>query len=276
MQEIYQKLIEVEENGESAALCIITKTKGSTPLKVGAKMIVLETGNIVGTIGGGTLEYQVIKDAIAVIKNNVSKTVEFNLVQDLQMCCGGSLEIYIEPIMQKNRLIIMGAGHIGKQVASYAKNLHFQISLVDEREEIINSIQINNITKFNIPHNKYLSSLTFNSKTYIVICTHLHDYDREILAYCINKPYAYLGMIGSKRKVLVTRKLFQKNNIASNEALDKVDMPMGLNIGGENVSEIALSIVAKIVAVKNNVSFNKSEQKIINYEEENCDSNGCW
>ncbi len=276
MQGIFQKLIEVEENGENAALCIITKTKGSTPLKVGSKMIVLENGKIVGTIGGGSLEYQVIKDAINVIKNNAIRTVEYNLVQDLQMCCGGSLEIFIEPIMKKNKLIIFGAGHIGNQIANFAKDLDFQISIVDERAVIINSIQINNVTKYNIPHSKFLSSLKFDCKTYIVICTHLHDYDREILAYCINKPNAYLGMIGSERKVLVTRKLFLKNNIASNEELDKVDMPMGLNIGGENVSEIALSVVAKIVAVKNKVSINNSQQKLKNYAEENCDSNGCW
>ena len=276
MKRIFQKLEEIAEKGETAALCIITDTSGSTPLKAGAKMIVWKSGEIFGSVGGGNLEHQVIKDAKEVMEDCLPQVFEYNLVKDYKMCCGGTVKIFIEPVIKMNKLLIFGAGHIGKQVAKFAEPLNFHITVIDEREDMIRNIENKETLVCHMHHREFLSGVKFDEQTYIIICTHLHEYDREILAYCIQKPSAYLGMIGSRRKVFVTRKLFLQNGIATEEELSKIDMPMGFDIGSTSPEEIGISIVAKLVAVKNRVAgidtFNQTE----NYAEKNSDSNGCW
>ncbi len=281
MQSVYQKLTEIEKSGEPAALCVIIKTSGSTPLKAGAKMIVWPDGKIFGTIGGGKLEYKVIENAIAVLNNCTAETFVHHLVQDHQMCCGGSVHIYIETVKKINKLIIFGGGHIGKQVLQFARTLDFQVSIVDERATMLEPMKDQGAALFQMHHQQYLTGAAFDGNSFIVICTHLHHYDREILAYCINKPLAYLGMVGSMRKVSVTKKIFLKQGLATEEELGKVDMPMGFNIGGNSPEEIAISVVAKLVAVKNNKMVTSEIGKEnkgtdIIHEETNSDSNRCW
>lgn len=254
MKSLFDEMAEIERTGKPAAICVITETHGSTPLKTGAKMIVYLDGKISGTVGGGTLEKEVIKNALEVIHNGSPKNFTHNLVKDHQMCCGGIVKIYIEPAQKANKLYIFGAGHIGRQVAYYAEPLNFRISIFDERKEMLNSIQISDIDKYPFHHDEILSKLTFDEDTFIIICTHLHHYDREILAYCIKKHFHYLGMIGSKRKVEITKKIFLQNNVATEAELENVDMPMGLDIGGETPAEIAISILAKLIEVKNSSS----------------------
>lgn len=250
-------------------------------------MIVLKNKKTFGTIGGGNLEYKVIDDAISVIENNIPQNFEHHLVQDHQMCCGGSVTIYIEPVMKPKKLYVFGAGHIGKHVVRYTMPLDFQIHLIDERKPILETLQDPGIAVYNTNHSNFLSQMSFQDEPFIVICTHLHEYDREILAHCIRKPFAYLGMIGSKRKVAVTKKIFLKNQTATEADLAKVDMPMGFDIGGSSPAEIAVSIVAKLIAVKNNRNqglplmnsrSTANEEIKLEYNDAKTDShsNRCW
>jgi xanthine dehydrogenase accessory factor len=246
------KEIENIKNGKlKAALCIIVQTKGSTPRKVGAKMIVKEDEKIIGTIGGGNLEKKVIENALFQIKKNEPKLFKHDLLHQHNMCCGGSVEIYIEPIKKMNRLYIFGAGHTGKALAKFANQLDFDIYVIDDRKEYIDDIEIEGINKLNLDYKKVLPSLPFDKNTYIVIMTYEHAHDRDILGYCINQPHTYLGMIGSKRKVELTKKMFKEGKLASKTSLDKIDMPMGYNIGAESPEEIAISILAKLIEIKN-------------------------
>jgi len=279
MNSIYTKLFEIETKGENAALCVVIETHGSTPLKSGAKMIVRENASLVGTIGGGNLEKSVIEAALQVIKEGKPKVFTHNLVKDHQMCCGGKVLIYIEPVSKVKNLYIFGAGHIGKQLAKLACDLNFKISLVDAREEMFSEFVVSGVDKQIVNHQEFLDRASFDENTFIVICTHLHELDREILAYCINKPNTYLGMIGSLRKVGITRKIFTEQKIANKELLDFVDMPMGYDIGGQRPEEIALGIMAKLVAVKNKKNIveniSKAEKDIIDeYEKSGCTGNG--
>jgi xanthine dehydrogenase accessory factor len=287
MLDIYRILTEIQHSGDSAAMCIITETHGSTPLKAGSKMIVLKNKKTFGTVGGGNLEYRVIEDAITVIENNTPQIFKHLLVQDHQMCCGGTVNIYIEPILKVKNLFVFGAGHIAKEIVRYAKPLDFQIHIIDERKNLIQNIQEHGITIHQMHHSAFLSQLPFNNDSYIVICTHLHQYDREILTYCISKSYAYLGMIGSQRKIAVTKNIFLKNKIAAISELDKVDMPMGIDIGANGPAEIALSIVAKLIAVKNNreveLKTDKTRNTLMNethlkqdYAKTDSNSKRCW
>ena len=246
------KEIEGIRNSElRGVLCVIVQTKGSTPRKVGAKMIVKEDGSILGTIGGGNLEKQVIENAIKQIQKNEPKLFKHDLLHQHNMCCGGTVEIYIEPIQKMNKLYIFGAGHTGNALTKYAIDLDFDIYIIDDRKNYINNINIDGVNKMNLDYKKVLPTLPFDNNTYIVIMTYEHSYDRDILAYCIKQPHAYLGMIGSERKVKLTKKMFSEGKLATKTALEKVDMPMGINISTEGPEEIAISILAKLIDVKN-------------------------
>lgn len=248
---LYSEIEKLRNSNKAAALCTVVNTKGSTPRKVGAKMVVREDGKIVGTIGGGNLEKKVIENALFQIKQNESKLFKHDLLHQHNMCCGGSVEIYIEPIKKMNRLYIFGAGHTGKALAQFANQLDFDIYVIDDRKEYIDSLEIEGINKLNLDYKKVLPSLPFDKNSYIVIMTYEHSHDRDILAYCMNQPNAYLGMIGSKRKVEITKKMFEEGQLANKATLNNIDMPMGINIGAESPEEIAISILAKLIEIKN-------------------------
>lgn len=254
MESIYKKIEEARSNAQCIALCTIISTKGSTPLKTGAKMIVWPSGKIFGSIGGGALEKKVIKDAIETIEKKGNIVISHNLLQEHGMCCGGNVDVFIETILPYNKLYIFGAGHVGRALAKVSAFAGFEVFLIDERKNELDKISDESVFKLPYKHTEILQSLPFNEYTYITILTYDHKIDREILAYCIEKKRAYLGMIGSKRKVEVTKKLFLSSHIASEQQLLEVDMPMGYDLKSNNPEEIAISILAKIIEIKNTPS----------------------
>lgn len=235
------------------AVCTIVATKGSTPRKIGAKMLVFKNGEIYGSIGGGNLEKKVIENALKQIELNESKLFKHDLLHQHSMCCGGTVEIFIEPLCKMDKLYIFGAGHTGKSLAEIASHLDFEIYIIDNRKDYLDKISsTENINKLNVDFTEVLHSLPFDKNTYIAILTYEHSIDREILAFCLKKQNAYLGMIGSKRKIELTKKNFIESKIASEAELNKVNMPIGKNINAETPFEIALSILAEIIEIKNN------------------------
>ena len=253
MKNIYDEVTLSVQNRQKAALCIVTSTKGSAPRKIGAKMIVYDNGWISGTIGGGDLEKKVVENAIMAIKTNKPGIFKHDLLNQHGMCCGGTVEIYIEPIMNKKKLYIFGSGHTGQALAKYAVNFEFDIFIIDDRKEYLDEIDTEGVNKMNLEHNKALQSLPFDDDVFIVIVTYSHGIDRDVLAYCLKKPFAYLGMIGSKRKIEVTKKMFVEGKIGTAEDLEKIHMPIGIDISAETPDEIAVSILAEIIKVKNKV-----------------------
>ncbi|MBX2959911.1 MAG: XdhC family protein [Flavobacteriales bacterium] len=249
---IYKEIEQIRTLGIDAALCTIIHTKGSTPRKVGAKMLVLSSGQIKGTIGGGNLEKDVIKNALVQLKKKEAKIFKHDLLHQHNMCCGGTVEIFIEPIEKMKRLYIFGAGHTGQALAKFALSLDFEIFILDDRKEYIDQLkEVTAINKFQVDYKKVLPTLPFDENTFVVILTYEHEIDRDILSYCINKPHAYLGMIGSKRKIEITKKMFLDADITSKKQLEKVHMPIGANIFAETPEEIAISILAELIEVKN-------------------------
>ena len=253
MKSIYNEISSAARGNRKAALCIVTSTKGSTPRKTGAKMIVYDNAEITGTIGGGDLEKKVITDALEVIKNRKPGIFKHDLLNQHGMCCGGIVEIYIEPVMNKKKLFIFGSGHTGHALAKYAVNLEFDVYIIDDRKEYLDAVNIEGVNKMNLEHNTALQSLPFDEDVFIVIVTYSHQIDRDILANCIKKPFAYLGMIGSKRKIEVTKKMFIASKIGTAADLEKIHMPVGIDIAAETPDEIAISILAEMIKVKNKV-----------------------
>lgn len=257
--------MKTEMKGRSA-LCLIVDTKGSTPRKSGTRMRVFENGVIEGTIGGGSLEKKVVEDALMQLKIGHPRLFEHHLLQEHEMCCGGSVKVYIEPEKAVQKLYIFGAGHVGKELSKLALQADFDISVVDDRSSYIQDIQHPEIKTICLDFETALEQLTFDAETYVVILTYKHDVDRAILRYCLKQPFSYLGFIGSQRKILVTRKMMLHEGIADEILLDKVDMPIGINIGAETPFEIAVSILAKLIKVKNK-DLLKTQQQLIDIEQ---------
>ncbi len=251
MQRIYIKAEEIIRGQQPAALCIVIDTQGSTPRKQGAKMIVYSDGTIYGSIGGGSVELEVAQMAVKLISAGKPAKVSFNLNLDLGMHCGGTMEVYIEPLNPQKKLFIFGAGHIGKSLAGFARELDFSVTLFDPREGIFNDEAF---AGFKVNSKDYFHAIdeaVFDDDTYIVIVTPKHIYDEDILAAVARKPHAYLGMIGSTRKVDLLKKRFLEEDLLTREELDQTDMPIGIKLKAETPQEIAISILAKMIDVRN-------------------------
>jgi|CryBogDrversion2_1035201.scaffolds.fasta_scaffold00020_23 xanthine dehydrogenase accessory factor len=248
---IYDKVSQLLKSGPVTALCTVVSTKGSTPLKTGAKMIVWENGQIYGTVGGGPLEWAVIQDAVGVVKERKPRLFKHDLMEQHQMCCGGTVEIFIQPLMPQKKLFVFGGGHVGKAVVKHAMDLDFDITVVDPRGDIFDNWTDTGFTKVTGDFAKVMPGLPYDSATFIVIATLDHPTDREVLAFCLHKPHYYLGLIGSRNKVKRIKEDFVNEGIASSEEVENVDMPIGLDINAESADEIAISIIAKLIKEKN-------------------------
>lgn len=251
MSDFYLKIPEYIRDSRSSALCIITSVKGSVPGKTGAKMIVFSDGKIEGTVGGGAVELQVISDALAVIKTQTPMAKKYNLDTDLDMTCGGAVSVYIEPLTRPAKLFIFGAGHIGKALAQYTPDFGFDTYLVDFREELFDNSGPLRYSQVHKPYLDTVNDIPFGRGTYIVIVTPGHAMDEEILAAVGKKPSSYLGLIGSKRKIGTLVKRFLQENILTQEELNRVDMPIGIKFKAITPAEIAISILARLIDVRN-------------------------
>ncbi len=253
MKNLLLNIPEYHKDSRPSALCIVTSNSGSVPGKIGAKMIVFSDGAIEGTVGGGAIEKRIIADALQAIKSEVPVFLEYNLNTDLCMTCGGAVSVYIEPLSKPARLYIFGAGHIGKCLAGYAPDLGFETTLIDWRFDIFESPDTIRYTQVCKPYLEAIQDITFDDHSYCVIVTPGHVMDEEVLAAIGKKPSAYLGLIGSKRKVETLTKLFLKDNILTEEELNRVDMPIGIKFNAITPAEITISILAKLIDVKNSI-----------------------
>ncbi|MGA2295991.1 MAG: xanthine dehydrogenase accessory protein XdhC [FCB group bacterium] len=260
MIDIFEKIIELRKDMTKAVLCTVVSSKGSTPRKAGSKMVVAENENIFGTIGGGVLETKVIEKALEMMNTSLPQIVSYDLTKDLNMACGGSVEVYFESVSKQYKLYIFGAGHIAKALVRLMASLDYNIYVIDDRDNIFNDwdSDLNNshISKIVSPYKNFLDEHPSDINTFIVIVTYEHSSDKEILRHYIKQDFAYIGMIGSKRKVEETKKLFISDNFATGEELEKVDMPIGLDIKAEGPEEIAISIAAKLILEKNKLAIN--------------------
>lgn len=250
--EVLEKIIEEVSKGRKAALVFITESKGSVPGAKDSMMAVFENGQSFGTIGGGPVEYEVIKQATKAIEKGKDESFEHVLNQksDLQMACGGTNKGYIKVFKPKPQLLIYGAGHVGQKLARVAIKTGFDVSIVDERKDYEKKEDFSGIKNFYaIEASEAKASINFDvNNTYIVICT--PNEDAKALESLIEEDYKYLGMIGSRKKVMTVFDKMRKKGI-SQDLLEKVHSPVGLDIDNGSVEEIAISIMAEILSVKN-------------------------
>ncbi len=251
--DIFTKLADLRRQNVSAVLCTVVFTMGSTPRKAGSKMIVLSGGSIFGTIGGGSVEMAVIGEAAGVLSRGEPLLKEYQLEEDLSMQCGGSVHVFLEPVLSEPRLIIFGAGHVGRAVGQLASGLGFRVVFFDDRQGIYDSFVCDGAEKLTGNYYTMIAEFDFCESDYLVITTPKHEHDENILLAVARKPHTYLGMIGSKRKVAEVRKRLISSGELSAEELDRVNMPIGIPFAAETPEEIAVSIVAKLIDVKNSM-----------------------
>jgi xanthine dehydrogenase accessory factor len=254
MTDIYLKLAELQKANVPCVLCTVVQTQGSTPRKAGSKMIVLKDGSIFGTIGGGSVELAAITEAKDLFRSGKTLYKSYQLEEDLNMHCGGSVDVYFDPLLGQSRMYIFGAGHIGRVLGKFASDLGFRIVFFDNRPDIYKEFYLEGAECIAGDYFKCIEDAAFNDDTYIVIMTHKHMYDEDILAAVARKPHAYLGMIGSRRKVADARKRFLAEGLLTEAELDKVNMPIGLSFAVETPEEIAISVLAKIIDTRNSIS----------------------
>lgn len=253
-QEVFAALSDALAQGDEVALVTIVGSTGSTPQRVGAKMLVYADGRTVGTIGGGCYENDAFWKARDAIKARRPLSVRYELnddfAQETGLVCGGQMDVFIEPVEASPDVYVFGAGHVGYFVARMAHEVGFRVHVVDDREKFASRDRFApevDVIVDDIP--VWLEARTLPPTAYAVIVTRGHRHDLDALRALVRNPLRYLGLIGSKAKV---KRIFDalREEGVSPEALRPVHAPIGLDIGAITPQEIAVSIVAELIAVK--------------------------
>jgi xanthine dehydrogenase accessory factor len=252
--DIYEEIIRLRKAGRNAALATIINTQGSIPSFVTAKMLVRDDGTIAGTIGGGGAELEIIRVALEVMEREKPVTVTFDLNKkpglDAGMVCGGSLEVYVEPLVCAPVLYIFGAGHTGRATYQIARPAGFDVVVVDDREAFANRTNYPDAREIVVaPLDAAMAQLTPSPMSFILILTPSHQTDMRVLRWAIGTPARYIGMIGSKRKVTGIFHELQKEGHPADH-FKHVHAPVGLDIGAQTPEEIAISILSEMVACR--------------------------
>ncbi len=253
MDVVSQALLDALQNNKPAALATVVKTRGATPRDAGAKMLVYPDGAIVGSVGGGEMELRVIAEARAALADGKPRYLDLATHPEQRgdpSTCGGAMEIFVEPLLTTPTLVIVGAGHIGAAVAQLARTLGFRVVVLDDRAEFV--------TPENFPHaDEHIAGdlvakirkVEITPHTYIIFVTRNHALDVDLLGAVVEKPAAYIGMLGSQRRAATVIDTLKKQGI-SEAALARVHAPIGLPIHAETPQEIAVSILAEIIKVR--------------------------
>jgi xanthine dehydrogenase accessory factor len=235
-----------------AALATVIGRKGSAPQALGAKLLLHEDGEQVGTVGGGAIEMQVLDACRQCLRDGKPRRVEAHLVRDLAMCCGGSMEVFVEYLQAQTRLILIGGGHVAQAITPVAESCGFRVHVLDDREELLEHPAFANATTGAYDVDEIGSAVDgLTDQDVVLIMTRDHARDGKALAYLMRQPHRYLGMIGSRRKVhaVLTRVLRKELGLGRDVPdLARVRAPIGLALGGRTPAEIAVSIVADLIA----------------------------
>ncbi len=253
--DLFEEIVRMRRAGQRGALATIVHTNGSIPSFESSRMLVREDGSIAGTVGGGCVEAEVWAAAKEAIQLETPRKMVFNLnneaAYDSGLICGGTLEIFVEPILPQPMLYLFGGGHVSVAVARVAHMAGFSIGVVDDRESFANTERFPMASHVHTIYEEAFEKIHPNASTFLVIVTRGHKDDMRVLEWAIEQPARYIGMIGSKRKVLSVYKALEKEGKPL-EKFSRVHAPVGLEIGALTPEEIAVSIVAELIAIRRN------------------------
>ncbi len=252
--DIFEEIVELRRAGRRGALATIVNARGSIPSFESARMLVRDDGSIAGTIGGGCVEAEVWQAAREVMEEEKPRNLTFNLNHDPKydsgLVCGGTLEIYLEPLLPVQTVYLFGAGHVSVNVYHTARMAGFEVVVVDDREAYASRERFPDAKEVHADDfARVLSRLAPNQSSYLVIVTRGHREDMRVLRWAVDTPARYIGMIGSQRKIIAIYKHLESEGIAL-EKFARVYAPIGLEIGAVTPEEIAVAIVAELIAIR--------------------------
>jgi xanthine dehydrogenase accessory factor len=255
--DLYEEIVRLRKDGRRGAVATIVNVRGSIPSFRTAKMLVRDDGSIVGTIGGGCVEAEVWQAAREVMESERPRSLTFDLNNDPKydtgLVCGGTLEIFVEPILPPAELYIFGAGHVAASLYRVARMVGFDVTIIDDRETYANRDRFPEALQVIAEDfDRAMAQIAPNESSYIVIVTRGHRDDMRVLRWAVQTPARYVGMIGSKRKTIGIFKELQKEGLPE-QLFHRVQAPVGLDIGAITPDEIAVSITAELIAKRRNV-----------------------
>jgi len=252
--DIFEEISKLKRQGRRAALATIVNVRGSIPSVAAAKMLVFEDGSILGTVGGGCVEGDVRRGAQEVMRDEKPRTFSFNLDQtpddDTGLACGGSLQVFVEPILPSPPLYVFGCGHVGLNLCKVATLAGFEVAMVDDRDSFANR------ERFPEAHEvlcgdweSLLADIAPPESAFVAIVTRGHRHDMRVLRWALETHARYIGMIGSGRKVLAVFDQLAAEGVPRQQ-LERVYAPIGLDIGAVTPEEIAVAITAEIIGIR--------------------------
>jgi len=252
--DIYEEIVKLRQTARRGAIATIVNVRGSIPSFETAKMLIRDDGSILGTIGGGCVEAEVWQAAREVMESEKPRTLTFNLNQDPKydtgLVCGGTLDIFIEPILPPASLYIFGAGHVSVNLYKVARGAGFDVTVVDDREAYANRERFPEAREVIAEDfDKAMARIEPGEGAYIVIVTRGHRDDMRVLRWAVQTRARYVGMIGSRRKTIAIFKELQKEGLSA-ELFERVHAPVGLDIGAITPEEIAVAITAELIAIR--------------------------
>ena len=251
---IFRQLADAEAREEPVALAMVIASQGSTPRHEGSKMLVFADGRIEGSVGGGELESRVIEEALGALRDGRPRRLHYSLVDPARGdvgVCGGQVEVYVEPVLPRSEVVVIGGGHVGNAVTHLAHWLGFRVVVADDRAEFCTPEANPDADAFVTgPMSELPQKMAITPRSYLVLTTRGSSVDVPGLPALLASPAAYIGVIGSKRRWSVTRKSLLDAGI-SQEALERVHTPIGIEIQAETPEEIAVSILAEIIQLSN-------------------------
>jgi xanthine dehydrogenase accessory factor len=256
--DVYSELVRLRQARQACALCTVVRTSGSTPRKAAARMLVTADGQVLGTIGGGRVEKEVTDAAVALLASGGgARLLRYHLTHELAMCCGGEMEVFVEPLVPEPPLVICGSGHVARALLPVARSIGFAPIVVEEAEglpplpdaeRVLDSFDVRD---WDVP---------LDDGTYAVIVTRDHAQDQALLEQLLQKDLAYLGLIGSRRKIEMFKNRIELRGI-DRARWERVHAPIGLDIGAQTPEEIAVAIAAELIQVRASRRHPKEETK---------------
>ena len=259
LMSILSRIAEIEESEQPTVVVTVVRSSGSTPREPGARMIVHPDRSIEGTIGGGRIEETAIAEAMQALQDRRPRFLDFALTQELGMCCGGSTSIFLEVIGRAPRLVIFGAGHVGTALSRIAAHAGFVVHVADEREELLTAMRL---AEARVLHSELDDpALPFAEDTFVMVTTHDHALDQALVEKVLKKPHRWIGVIGSRRKAELTRQRLRHKGF-SEEEIARVRSPVGVAIGAETPEEIAVSILAELIAERRGMKLTRDDGEL--------------
>ena len=248
--ELYEEMVRLTRTGEAFVLATVIAGSGSSPRKPGAKMLVRSDGNFLGTVGGGRVEKESVEAALTALVDKTPRMLEFVLNAENGFVCGGSMSIYIEPQGHHPLLVMFGAGHVGRAVTSLAHDCGFRVVVVDDRPECATDALLPGADLIICrPVPDAFDRLQLGPEEFVIIATPGHLSDFDAVRGCLATGAGFIGLLGSKRKRETLLKSLEEEGFGP-EQRARVITPVGIEINAQTPEEIAVSIVAQLIAVR--------------------------